>query len=135
MDLPAEFRGHLNDTASTSTLVALAAARHRLPGADVRRRGMAGRPELPAITLYASDQAHFSVDKAAIVLGLGHDNVRRVASDGAFRLRPEALAAAIAANRAKSRLPMAIITTASTTSTTSIDPLAEIAAIATREGL
>ena len=135
MDLPAEFRGHINDTASTSTLVALAAARHRLPGAEIRRRGMAGRADLPALTLYASDQAHSSVDKAAIVLGLGHENVRRVASDGEFRMRPEALAAAIAADRAEGRLPMAVVATAGTTSTTSIDPIAEIAAIADREGL
>lgn len=135
MALPAEFRGHINDTASISTLVALAAARHRLPGADVRRRGMAGRADLPALTLYASDQAHSSVDKAAIVLGLGQENVRRVASDGEFRLDPAALGAAIAADRAAGRRPMAVVATAGTTSTTSIDPLAAVAEIAEREGL
>jgi aromatic-L-amino-acid/L-tryptophan decarboxylase len=135
MDLPAAFRGHLNDTASVSTLVALAAARHRLPGADVRRRGMAGRDDLPALTLYCSDQAHSSVDKAAIVLGLGQDNVRHVASDNDFRLDPQALAEAVAADRAAGRRPMAAVATAGTTSTTSIDPLAAVAEIAAREGM
>lgn len=128
--LPEAFRGHLNDTASTSTLVALAAARHELrglPGADVRRRGLAGRSDLPPLVVYASDQAHSSVDKAALVLGLGTENVRRVASDEEFRMDVGALAEAIAADRAAGRLPLAVVATAGTTSTTSVDPLPEIA--------
>ncbi|HEX2162733.1 MAG TPA: pyridoxal-dependent decarboxylase, partial [Thermoanaerobaculia bacterium] len=138
IDLPGDFRGHVNDTASTSTLVALAAARHQLrglPGADVRRRGLAGRPDLPPLVVYASDQAHSSVDKAAIVLGVGQENVRRVASDGAFRMDVAALAEAVAADRAAGRLPMAAVATAGTTSTTSVDPLPEIAALCRRERL
>jgi aromatic-L-amino-acid/L-tryptophan decarboxylase len=133
--LPPEFRGHINDTASTGTLVALAAARHRLPGLDARTRGLAGRPEVAPLVLYASDQAHSSVDKAAIVLGLGQEQVRRVASDGAFRLSVDALAAAIAADRAAGRQPFAVVATAGTTSTTSVDPLPEIADLCAREGL
>jgi len=136
--LPEGFRGHINDTASSSTLVALAAARHELrgqPGADVRRRGMAGRGDLPPLVLYASDQAHSSVDKAAIVLGLGSDNVRRVASDDAFRMDPAALATAVAEDRAAGRLPMAVVATLGTTSTTSVDPVAEIADLCEREDL
>lgn len=134
--LPEDFRGHINDTASSSTLVALAAARHELrglPEADVRRRGLAGRADLPPLVVYASDQAHSSVDKAALVLGLGTDQVRRVASDEEFRLDPAALAAAIAKDRAAGRLPMAVVATAGTTSTTSVDPLAEIADLCQRE--
>src|ERR1700687_4169776 len=100
MGLPPEFHGHINDTASTSTLLALAAARHQAAGLEARTRGLAGRPEVPPLTLYTSDQAHSSVDKAAIVLGLGHDQVRRVASDAEFRMQPAALAEAIAADRA-----------------------------------
>ncbi len=137
--LPEAFRGHINDTASSSTLVALAAARHEmrgLPGADVRRRGMAGRgDDLPPPVLYASDQAHSSVDKAAIVLGLGTDQVRRVASDGDFRMDPAALAAAVAEDRAAGRLPMAVVATLGTTSTTSVDPVAEIADVCEAEDL
>jgi len=135
MDLPPELRGHINDTASTSSLVALAAARHRLPGLDVRVRGLAGRPDVPPLTVYASDQAHSSIDKAAIVLGLGQENVRRVASDGAFRMSVPALEEAVARDRAEGRLPMAVVATVGTTSTTSIDPVPEIADFCQREGI
>ena len=106
MELPADFRGHINDTASTSSLVALAAARHRLPGLDARIKGLSGRPDAPPLTVYASDQAHSSIDKSAIVLGVGQENVRRIESDGEFRMSVPALAQAIAADRAAGRLPM-----------------------------
>ena len=76
--LPEGFHGHINDTASVSTMLALAAARHRLPGAAIRERGMAGRVDLPPLTVYASDQAHSSFDKAAMTLGFGLEQVRRV---------------------------------------------------------
>jgi aromatic-L-amino-acid decarboxylase len=134
MDLPEGFRGHINDTASTSSLVALAAARHSLP-VDVRVRGLSGRPEVPPLTVYASDQAHSSIDKAAIVLGVGQENVRRIASDSAFRLSVPALAAAVAEDRAAGRLPMAVVATAGTTSTTSVDPVPEIADLCARENI
>ncbi|HEX7182623.1 MAG TPA: pyridoxal-dependent decarboxylase [Thermoanaerobaculia bacterium] len=135
MGLPGVFRGHINDTASTSSLVALAAARHRLPGLDIRVKGLAGRPDLPPLTVYASDQAHSSIDKAAIVLGLGQENVRRIASDEAFRMSVPALAEAIARDREAGRLPMAVVATAGTTSTTSVDPVPEIAGLCEREGI
>jgi aromatic-L-amino-acid/L-tryptophan decarboxylase len=135
MELPRDFRGHINDTASSSSLVALAAARHRLPGLDVRVKGLAGRPEAPPLTVYASDQAHSSIDKSAIVLGLGQDNVRRVASDEAFRMSVPALAEAIARDRAEGRLPMAVVATVGTTSTTSVDPVPAIADLCEREGI
>lgn len=135
IDLPEGFRGHINDTASTSSLVALAAARHRLPGLDVRVRGLAGRSDLPPLVVYASDQAHSSIDKSCIVLGLGQENVRRVESDGEFRMSLPALTAAVAADRAAGRLPMAVVATVGTTSTTSIDPVPGIADLCAREGI
>jgi len=134
LGLPAGLHGHINDTASTSSLVALAAARDRL-GADIRRRGMAGRDDLPALTVYLSDQAHSSIDKAALVLGLGMDHVRRVQSDGNFRMRPDALREAVARDRAEGRRPMAVVATAGTTSSTSVDPLVEIARFCAEEDL
>ncbi|RPH54341.1 amino acid decarboxylase, partial [bacterium] len=135
MGLPPEFRGHINDTASISSLLALAAARHRLPGLDVRTRGLAGRPDVPPLTVYASEQAHSSIDKAAIVLGLGAENVRRIATDAAFRMSVPALKEAIARDRAEGRLPLAVVATTGTTSTTSVDPVAAIADTCAREGL
>jgi aromatic-L-amino-acid/L-tryptophan decarboxylase len=135
MDLPADFRGHINDTASISSLLALAAARERLPGLDVRARGLAGRPDVPPLTVYASEQAHSSIDKAAILLGLGHENVRRIATDDAFRMSVPALEEAIARDRAEGRLPMAVAATTGTTSTTSVDPVVPIADLCAREGL
>jgi aromatic-L-amino-acid decarboxylase len=135
LDLPEGFRGHINDTASIGTMLGLAAARHRLPGLDVRRLGAAGRADVPTLVVYASEQAHSSVDKAAIGLGLGLENVRKVATDDEFRMDPAALAAAIAADRVAGRLPVAVVATAGTTSTTSVDPIRAVAEIARREGL
>ena len=131
--LPSSWDGHINDTASTSTLVALAAAREAL-GLEVRSQGLAGRPELPRLRVYASDQAHSSVEKAVITLGLGQAGLRTVASDAAFRMVPEALARAIAEDRRAGWRPMAVVATCGTTSTASVDPLPAIAEIAAAAG-
>jgi aromatic-L-amino-acid/L-tryptophan decarboxylase len=133
--LPEVFRGHINDTASMSTLLSLAAARHALADLEIRRRGMAGRGDVPTLTVYCSDQAHSSVDKAVMALGLGHDNLRHVASDDAFRLDPQALRRAVAADREAGSRPMAVVATVGTTSSTSVDPVAAIADVCAAEGL
>ena len=135
LDLPPEFRGHINDTASVASMLALAAARQSKREYDIRRRGMAGRPELPAMTVYASEHAHSSIDKAAITLGLGLDNLRRIPSDDAFRLDLNALRAAITADRKAGYVPICVVATAGTTSTTSVDPLRDVAAICRAEQL
>jgi aromatic-L-amino-acid decarboxylase len=126
--------GIITDTASMSTMLALAAAREAA-GLDIRRLGLAGRSDLPALRLYCSEHAHSSVDKAAITLGLGHDNVVHVGADDAYRMRPDLLAGAIDADRARGFRPLAVVATVGTTSTTSIDPVAAIAAICGRERL
>jgi aromatic-L-amino-acid decarboxylase len=132
--LPEAFHGHLNDTASISSFVALAAARDRACP-EVHSHGLGSRPEFGQPTVYASQHAHSSIDKAVIALGLGLENLRKIACDEEFRLRPGALAAAIATDRAAGRRPMAIVATAGTTATTAVDPLEDVAAIARREKL
>lgn len=134
LDLPASFKGHINDTASISTLLALAAARHRADPA-VREKGLAGRADCPTLRVYCSDQAHSSVDKAAIALGIGIGNVVRVKSDADFRMDAKALAEAVAADRAAGRRPIAVVATAGTTVTTSVDPLRAAADLCAREKL
>jgi aromatic-L-amino-acid decarboxylase len=127
--------GLINDTASISTMLALAAAREARPELAIRSRGMAGRADLPTLRVYCSEHAHSSVDKGALTLGFGLDNVVKIPSDAEFRMRPAALADAIAADRAAGFLPLACVATVGTTSTTSIDPVPEIAAICRRERL
>jgi aromatic-L-amino-acid decarboxylase len=121
-------KGIVYDTASVSTFHALAAAREAI-GLDVRHGGLAGRSEIPTLKLYASDQAHSSIDKAAIALGLGEHNVTRVATDDEFRMVPGALEAEILKDMARGHLPCAVVATVGTTSTTSVDPVEAIAPI------
>ena len=135
LGLPEGFDGLLTDTASTSTLIALAAAREA-SGADVAARGLAGRPDLGAgLRVYASAEAHSSVEKACMTLGLGRSALVPIRVDDRFELVPSALAEAIAADRAAGLRPIAVIATLGTTSSTSVDPVAAIADIAEREGL
>jgi len=132
--LPDTFTGVVYDTASVAVLHALAAARElALP--DVRARGLAGRRDARVLRAYASDQAHSSLEKAMVMLGLGEQNVVRVESDAAFRLRPDALRAAIAADRASGHHPFAVVATVGTTSTASVDPVRDIADVCAEEGL
>jgi aromatic-L-amino-acid/L-tryptophan decarboxylase len=126
LGLPASFRGVITDTASVSTLVALASARERAD-LDIRQRGMTGRPDLPPLRVYTSEQAHSSVEKAAITLGLGRDGVRPIATDERFRMNVDALEEAIAEDVRLGHRPIAIVPTVGTTSTTSIDPVPAIA--------
>jgi aromatic-L-amino-acid decarboxylase len=132
LGLPEPLFGVIQDTASASTLVALAAAREAVPGLDVRRRGLVGQARLRH---YASEHAHSSVEKAGLVLGVGQDGFRTIPCDDAFRMRPDALSAAIAEDRAAGLTPFAVTATLGTTSTTSIDPVAAIADVCARERL
>ena len=127
--------GITTDTASMSTMLALAAAREAKPELAVRERGLAGRADLPRLRVYASEQAHSSVDKGALALGFGLENVVHVETDDDYRMRPEALAAAIAADRAAGYLPIVCVATVGTTSTSSIDPVPAVAEICKREGI
>jgi aromatic-L-amino-acid/L-tryptophan decarboxylase len=127
--LPGEFGGVVYDTASIGIMHALAVAREEACP-DVRQRGMVGRSDVPHFRIYTSDQAHSSVEKAAIALGLGEDNVRRVPSDSAFRIDLSALERVIDADLKEKMRPLAMVATVGTTSTASVDPVPEIAKIA-----
>jgi aromatic-L-amino-acid decarboxylase len=134
LGLPEAFDGLLTDTASISTLIALGAAREAL-GVSAAAEGLPGRPDVAPLRVYASEHAHSSIDKACMTLGLGRSAVVHVTVDEAYAMRPDALAAAIAADREAGNRPMAIVATIGTTSSTAIDPVAAIADIAEREGL
>src|SRR4051794_39707167 len=126
--LPEEFGGVVYDTASIGSMHALAVAREEA-GVSVRTLGLSGRTELPIFRVYVSDQAHSSIDKAAIALGLGEHNVRKIPSDAAFRMNVGALREAISADLRKEFKPLAVVATVGTTSTASVDPVGEIAAV------
>ena len=133
LGLPQPMLGVINDTASSSTLYALAAARHAL-AVDIDERGLAGRTLAP-LRCYASQEAHSSVEKALMILGLGRVSLRRVSVDDAFRLRPDMLSAMIDQDVAAGCIPMAVIATAGTTSATAIDPVAAIAEVCEPRGI
>jgi aromatic-L-amino-acid/L-tryptophan decarboxylase len=134
LGLPDAFHGIVYDTASIGGFTALAAAREAL-GLDIRARGMAGRSDLPALRVYVTEHTHSHVEKAAIALGIGRENVVAVAVDENFAMLPAALARAIDDDRAAGRLPMCAVATVGTTSTTSTDPIAAIRAVTRERGV
>jgi aromatic-L-amino-acid decarboxylase len=129
--LPDTFEGVIYDTASIATMHAIVAAREAAIS-DVRAKGLSGR-DVPRVGVYCSDQTHSSIDKAVIAVGLGHESLRKIATDDAFSMRLDALEQAIARDRADGVLPIAVVPTVGTTSTTSIDPVSAIAAVCARE--
>ena len=131
LGLDAGLHGIIYDTASTSGFTALAAARESL-GLDIRERGLAGRDDLPALRVYITDHTHSHIEKAAIALGVGRANVVRVPVDAAYAMRPDALEAALRADISHGMRPMCVAATVGTTSTTTSDPVPEIAAICKR---
>jgi aromatic-L-amino-acid decarboxylase len=131
LGLPADYDGLLTDTASTSSLIALAAARETArPGAAAD--GLAGGAQL---RVYASAEAHSSIDKAAMTLGLGRAGVLRIPTDSEYRMDVAPLEAAIRQDRACGLQPCAIVSTIGTTGSTSVDSTERLADIAAREGL
>jgi aromatic-L-amino-acid decarboxylase len=130
--LPETFKGVIMDTASISSMIAVAAAREAL-NLRIREEGMAGRSDLPCLTMYTSEQSHSSIEKGGIVLGIGQRNIRKIEVDAKFRLKPDCLATAIEQDRRSGCLPFFACATVGTTSTTSIDPVPAIADICQRE--
>jgi aromatic-L-amino-acid/L-tryptophan decarboxylase len=135
LGLPEGFDGLITDTASTSSLIALGAARE-VAGIRASAAGLrCGEGEHGKLRVYGSAEAHSSIAKACMTLGIGADNFVRIATDEAYAMRPEALAAAIDADRAAGHLPIAVVATVGTTSSTAIDPVEAVADIAQRGGL
>src|SRR5438067_2712946 len=135
LGLPSPLFGVINDTASSGTMYALAAAREAIPGLHIRQQGMSGRPEVPRLRYYASQEAHSSVEKAGIVLGVGQEGLCKIGVDSSFRMDVAQLEQAIEQDLADGWQPFAVVATVGTTSTTSIDPVAQIAEICERYGL
>jgi len=132
MDLPAGMVGVIQDTASTATLVALLTARERATGGRAGAAGLsaAGEP----LAVYASREAHSSIDKAVKLAGVGLDMLRHVETDEAYAMRPDALARALDADRSAGIRPACVVATVGTTSSTAIDPLRPIAELCRRSG-
>jgi aromatic-L-amino-acid decarboxylase len=129
--LPRDFEGVINDTASSSTMYALAAARE-VTWPEAHAEGMFG---LPRGRVYASEHAHSSVEKGVLTLGLGQEGYCTIPSDAGFSMDPVELDAAIRSDRDAGLRPCAIVATLGTTSTASMDPIGPIAEIAAQHGV
>ncbi|MEO6588209.1 MAG: pyridoxal-dependent decarboxylase [Pyrinomonadaceae bacterium] len=132
MNLPEDFHGVIYDTASISTLHAIAMAREKL-NLKIRENGMSGRTDLPLLRVYCSEQTHSSIDKAVILLGLGQKSLVKIATNERFEMNAEKLSQAISEDKANGFLPFCVVATVGTTSTTSVDPVGKIADVCERE--
>jgi len=133
VDLGPAWRGVIQDTASSSTLVALLCARERASGFSLAHGGL--QAQAAPLVVYVSSHSHSSVEKAALLAGFGRDNLHVIPVDECYAMRPDALALAIEADRAAGRVPCAIVATSGTTTTTAFDPLERIAAVGHAHGL
>ena len=135
LGLKEDYWGIIYDTASVSTMHAIAAAREQVESYEIRKHGLTIAKDIRGFRLYASEQVHSSIDKSAITLGLGIDGLRKIPVDKEFRMIPSELEKAIEEDRKNGWLPFCVVATIGTTSTTSIDPVDKIAAICEREKL
>ncbi|MCY3835238.1 MAG: pyridoxal-dependent decarboxylase, partial [Anaerolineaceae bacterium] len=133
LQLPDSFQGIITDTASISSLLAMAAAREALDR-NIRSEGVSGR-DLPRLCAYTSEQAHSSITKAGLALGIGQENIRLIEVDADYRLRTDALTHAVQADSEAGHLPFFVAATIGTTSTTSVDPIPQMAQLCKRHQL
>ena len=131
LGFPDYFKGIVYDTASVSSLHAIASAREYIQ-LGIREKGMSG---IPKLRLYCSEHAHSSIDKACLTLGLGLDGIKKIPSNKNFEMIPEELEKAIADDKANGIIPMCVVATIGTTSTTSVDPVDEISKICKNENI
>jgi aromatic-L-amino-acid decarboxylase len=133
LGLSTAWSGVIQDTASTTTLIALICARERSTAYGSNRAGL--QAESQPLIVYTSAHSHSSVDKAALLAGFGRDNIRVIPHDARFAMRPDVLADAIDADVRAGAKPCAIVATSGSTASTALDPIAAIAAIAAQHGL
>ena len=131
--LSAAWSGVIQDTASTSSLVALLCARERATNYSLARGGLQAEPR--PLVVYASTHSHSSIEKAALLAGVGRENLRLIPHDDAYALRTDALEEAIARDLSQGRVPCAIVATTGTTTTTALDPIEPLAGLASRHKL
>jgi aromatic-L-amino-acid decarboxylase len=134
MGLPRAFEGVIYDTASISSLHALAAARQAAVP-RVTEDGLAARPELSKLAVYCSEEAHSSIEKAVMLLGFGRGSLKRISTDNQLSMKPAALDAKLESDRMDGITPVAVVATVGSTSTTSIDPVDAIADICGERGI
>lgn len=132
--LPENYWGIIYDTASTSSMHAIASAREQL-NFEFREKGMAGRSDVPRLRLYCSEHAHSSIEKGAVTLGIGLEGVRKISINDKFEMIPEKLETAIFEDIKNGWKPFCVVATVGTTSTTSVDPVVEIASICEKYNL
>jgi aromatic-L-amino-acid decarboxylase len=133
LGLSEAFTGVIQDTASTATFCALLCARERASGFSQNRGGL--QAESAPLVVYASDQAHSSIPKGALLAGFGMENLRLIETDEDHALRSDRLEAAIEEDMAAGRRPCALIAAVGTTATTALDPVKELADVAAHHGL
>ena len=139
LGLPERFRsstaggGVIQDSASSSTLTALLAARERASGGAVNEHGAGHGSPRQRLTVYTSRHAHSSIEKAVKIAGLGRDNLRLVEADGRHAMRVDALESDIAADRDAGAIPAMVCATVGTTSSGAVDPVRAIGALCRRE--
>ncbi|MFI5237220.1 MAG: pyridoxal phosphate-dependent decarboxylase family protein, partial [Ignavibacteriales bacterium] len=132
--LPDHYWGIIYDTASTSSMHAIASAREKL-NLGFREKGMAGRNDVPRLRLYCSEQAHSSIEKGALTLGIGLEGIRKIPVNEKFEMISEKLEEAIKEDKKSGWKPFCVVATVGTTSTTSVDPVDEIAEICEKNNL
>ncbi len=133
LDLPTTFTGVIQDTASSATLCALICARERTSGHEQARKGL--QANTAPLVVYASDQAHSSIEKATLLAGFGKEHLRLIPTDETHGLRLDLLEQAIENDIRAGLRPCAIIAAVGTTGTTAIDPVRGVAAIAMKHGI
>jgi len=132
--LPENYWGIIYDTASTSSMHAIASAREQL-NLGFREKGMAGRQDVPRLRMYCSEHAHSSVEKGALTLGIGLEGIKKITVNDKFEMIPEKLDEAIKEDIENGWKPFCVVATVGTTSTTSVDPVEKIGAICEKNNL